>query len=82
MRRMSLKVALAVAVAVGFLFSSGGPARSADEVKLGAGLVPKAGVQQTAPNQFRRTRRGKSRSRCPAWETPGSSRCSKNQSTK
>jgi ribose transport system substrate-binding protein len=54
MGRMLLNVVLAVAVAVGFLLSSGGPARSADEVKLGAGLAPKAGAKQTAPNQFKK----------------------------
>jgi ribose transport system substrate-binding protein len=54
MGKMSLKVAIVLAVAVGFLLSSVGPARSADEVKLGAGLVPKQGAKQTALNQFKK----------------------------
>jgi hypothetical protein len=44
MGKMLLNVVLAIAVIVGLVLSSGGLAQSADEVKLGAGLVPKAGV--------------------------------------
>jgi ribose transport system substrate-binding protein len=54
MSRICMNVAITVTVAVGFLLSSVGIARSAEEVKLGAGLVPKAGAAQTAPNQFKK----------------------------
>jgi ribose transport system substrate-binding protein len=54
MSRMLLNVTLAVFVIVGLMLSSGGLVQSADEVKLGAGLVPKAGITQTAPNQFKK----------------------------
>ena len=54
MGKMSFKVAVVLAVAIGFLVASGGPALSADEVQLGAGLVPKQGTSQTAPDQFKK----------------------------
>jgi ribose transport system substrate-binding protein len=54
MRRMLLNVAVVSIIFAGFLLASAVHVWSAGDVKLGAGLVPKAGSQQTAPDQFKR----------------------------
>ncbi|HUJ69952.1 MAG TPA: hypothetical protein VLW86_10550, partial [Syntrophorhabdales bacterium] len=54
MRKMLLNVAVTATAIVGLVVSSATPVRPADEVKLGAGLAPKAGAAQTAPNQFKK----------------------------
>jgi ribose transport system substrate-binding protein len=54
MRRTLLNVAVVSIVFAGFLLASAAHVWSAGDVKLGAGLVPKAGSQKTAPNQFKK----------------------------
>jgi len=54
MRRMLLNVVITSTVFAGFLLSSGAHVCSAGDVDLGTGLVPKAGAQETAKNQFKR----------------------------
>jgi len=54
MRKMLLNVVITSTVLAGFLLSSGAHVCSAGDVKLGTGLVPKAGAQKTAKNQFKR----------------------------
>jgi ribose transport system substrate-binding protein len=53
MRRLLLNFAVVAITIAGFLLTFT-PARSEEEIKLGAGLVPKAGVEKTKKNQFKR----------------------------
>jgi ribose transport system substrate-binding protein len=54
MRKMLLNVVITLTVLAGFLLSSAAHVCSAGDVELGTGLVPKAGAQKTAKNQFKR----------------------------
>jgi ribose transport system substrate-binding protein len=53
MRRLLLNFAVVAITIAGFLLTFT-PARSEEEIKLGAGIVPKAGVERTKKNQFKR----------------------------
>jgi ribose transport system substrate-binding protein len=53
MRRLLLYLAVVAITLAGFLLTFT-PAMSAEEIKLGAGLVPKAGAEKTKKNQFKR----------------------------
>jgi ribose transport system substrate-binding protein len=53
MRRLLLNFAVVAITLTGFLLTFT-PARSEEEIKLGAGIVPKAGVEKTKKNQFKR----------------------------
>lgn len=54
MRKRLLNVVITLTVFAVFLLTLAAPVWSAGDVKLGAGLVPQAGSQKTAPNQFKK----------------------------
>jgi ribose transport system substrate-binding protein len=53
MRRLLLNFAVVAIILAGFLLTFT-PAKSKEEIKLGAGLVPKAGAYKTKKNQFKK----------------------------
>jgi ribose transport system substrate-binding protein len=54
MRKLLVNLDIMFAFVTAFSLSSISPVRSADDVNLGAGLLPKPGSQKTAPNQYKK----------------------------